>query len=66
MVMDAVYDAFWTWSSLTPVIPFKSWRKLVPCLEDLHGCPNEGMIKSRVLDMMCAVKSFQNLERGNI
>jgi hypothetical protein len=39
------------------------WRKLLPDLEgDLQGFSNEEINKSKILDMVCAMRSFENEE----
>jgi hypothetical protein len=40
------------------------WRKLLPDLEENHlqGFPNEETSKSKILDMVCAMRSFKNVE----
>jgi hypothetical protein len=42
----------------------RSWRKLLPDLEDddLQGFPDEEISKSEILDTVCAVRSFGNVD----
>jgi hypothetical protein len=37
------------------------WRKLLPDLEEenMQGFPNEQISKSEILDMVCAMRSFE-------
>jgi hypothetical protein len=46
---------------------FQSWRKL-PDLEedDFQGIPNEEISKSEILDMVCAMRSFENIDKDNV
>jgi hypothetical protein len=40
--------------------------KLLPDLEDdLQGFPNEEISKSEILDMVCAMTSFENFDEDN-
>jgi hypothetical protein len=51
---------------MNPVIMVQAWHKLLPHLEDdLQGFPNEEISKSKILDMICAMKSFQNTDEDN-
>jgi hypothetical protein len=41
--------------------------KLIPHLEDyLQGFPNEEISKSEILNMVCAMRSFENVDKDNI
>jgi hypothetical protein len=44
------------------------WRKLLPDLDDdyLQGLPNEETSKSKILDMVCATRSFENIDEDNV
>jgi hypothetical protein len=43
------------------------WRKLLPDLEDvdLQIFPNKEIRKSKILDMVCAMRSFENINKDN-
>jgi hypothetical protein len=45
-----------------------SWRKLLPDIEEgnLQCFPNEEISKSEVLDMVCAIRSSENINNGII
>jgi hypothetical protein len=62
-VLDAINGVSWAWSSMNPVMLVRSWRKRLPDLEedDLQGFPNEEIRKSEILDMVCAMRSFKNI-----
>jgi hypothetical protein len=63
-MFNAIYGVSWAWS-VNPVTLVRSWRKLVPDLEDdLQDFPNEE-IKSEILDMVCAMRSFENINKDN-
>jgi hypothetical protein len=68
MVLDAIYSISQAWSSVNPVTLVWSWRKLVPDLEedDLQVFYIEEISKSEILDMVCAMRSFENVEEDNI
>jgi hypothetical protein len=41
-----------------------SWRILLPYLEgDLQGFSNKEISKSEILDMVCAMRSFENINK---
>jgi hypothetical protein len=63
MTLDAVYGAPQARSSVDPVMLVLSRRKLLPDLEedDLQGFPNDRISKSNILDMVCAKRSFENI-----
>jgi hypothetical protein len=67
MVLDAVYGVPQAWSSMQLVTLVSSWRKLLPDLEDedLQGFHNEVISKSKILDMVCAMRSFENTNKNN-
>jgi hypothetical protein len=46
----------------------QSRRKLLPDTEenDLQSFPNEEISKSKILDMVCAMRSFENIDKDNI
>jgi hypothetical protein len=62
-VLDAIYGVSRAWCSVNPVALVRSWRKLVPDQgeDDLQGFPNEEISKSEILDMICAMRSFENI-----
>jgi hypothetical protein len=52
---------------VNPVTLAQSWRKLLPDLEDnFQGFPNKDINKSEILDMVCAVRSFENVNKDNV
>jgi hypothetical protein len=61
MVLDAIYSVSRVWSSVNPVTLVRSWRKLLPDLEE-QGFPNKKISKSEILDMVCAMRSFENVD----
>jgi hypothetical protein len=71
LLLDAIYSVSWAWSSMNPVMLVRSWRKLLPDLEqhddedDLQGFPNEEISKFEILYMVCAMRSFVNIDEGN-
>jgi hypothetical protein len=56
------------WSSMNPVTLVQSWRKLLPYLEedDLQGFRDEETRKSEILDMVCAMRSFENTNKETL
>jgi hypothetical protein len=50
-----------TWDESHLVTPVRSWRKLHPHVQngDLQGLRIEEMIKSEIVDMVCAMRSFE-------
>jgi hypothetical protein len=67
-VLDAIlYRISWTWSSMNPITLVSSWKKLRPDLEDdLHDFHMEEISKSKILDMVCDMKSYENTDEDNI
>jgi hypothetical protein len=63
-VLDAIYSVSRAWSCVNPRTLVRSWRKLLPDIEDdyLQGFPNEEISKSKNLDMVCAMRSFENID----
>jgi hypothetical protein len=58
----------WEWSSGNPVTLVRSWRKLLPDLEDddLQGFPKEEISKSEILDMVhVCYEKFSKHQRSN-
>jgi hypothetical protein len=57
----------WAWSSVNPVTLVRSWRKLLPDLEDddLQSFPNE-ISKSKILGMVCAMRNFENFDENKV
>jgi hypothetical protein len=55
------------WPYMNPVTLIWSWRKLLPDLEeyDLQGFPNEKISKYEILDMACAMRSSENVDKDN-
>jgi hypothetical protein len=53
---------------VNPVTPVQSWRKFLPDLEedDLQGFSNEEASKSKIFDMMCAMRSFENTNKETL
>jgi hypothetical protein len=35
-------------------------------MDDLQGFPNEELSKSAILDMVCAVRSYESIGKGNV
>jgi hypothetical protein len=62
-VLDAIYGV--SWASVNPVTLVQSWRKILSDLEedDLQAFPIEEISKSEVLDMVCAMRSFENINK---
>jgi hypothetical protein len=55
------------WASVNPIMLDQSCRKLLWDLEDdFQGFLNEEIMKSKILDMVCAMKSFQNMNKDNV
>jgi hypothetical protein len=67
--LDAIYGISRAQSSVNPVTLVQSWRKLLPDLDDddddLQGFPNEESSKSEILDMVCAIINFENINEDN-
>jgi hypothetical protein len=44
------------------------WRKLVPDLKEDYsqGFPNEETIKSEILDMVCAMRNLENINKDDV
>jgi hypothetical protein len=68
MVLDTIYGMSWAWSSVILVTLIQSWRKLLPDLEDddFQGFPNKETSKSENLDIVCAMKSYENTNKDNV
>jgi hypothetical protein len=61
-VLAAIFGLSQAWSSINPVTLVQSWRKFLPDLEyGLQGFPNKEISKSKILDMVCAMKSCENV-----
>jgi hypothetical protein len=67
MLLDAIYGIY-AWSSVNPVMLVLSWRKLVPDLEEgnLQHFPKEEISESEILDTVCAMRSFKNINKDSI
>jgi hypothetical protein len=67
-VVDAIYGVPRAWSSTNQVILVQSWRKRLPGLEEhyLQGFPNEEISKSKILDMVCAMRSSGNINEETL
>jgi hypothetical protein len=50
---------------MNPVMLVQSWRKLVPDRDDLQNFPNKEISKSKILDMLCAMRSFKKVTMNN-
>jgi hypothetical protein len=66
--VDTIYGIFRAQSSINQIMLIRSWRKLLSDLKDydLQGFPNEEISKSKILDMVCAMRSFKNVDKDNI
>jgi hypothetical protein len=67
-VLDAIDGVSRAWSSANPVTLVRSWRKLLQDVEDdnLQGFPDEEISKSEILDMVCVMKNFENIDKDNV
>jgi hypothetical protein len=65
MVLDAIYGVSQAWFSVNPGMLVRLWRKLLTDIEgdDLQGFPNEEISKSKILDMVCAMRRFENIDK---
>jgi hypothetical protein len=61
--LDAIYDVSRSWSSVNTVTLVRSWRKLLSYLEenDLRSFSNEEINKSEILNLVCSMRSFENI-----
>jgi hypothetical protein len=51
---------------MNPVMLVQSWRKILSGLEDdLQGFPKKEFIMSEILDMVCVIRSFENVNEDN-
>jgi hypothetical protein len=68
MVLDAIYSVSQAWSSMNPVMLVQPWMKLVPNIEedDFQSFPNEEFSKSEIIDRVCAMRYFKNVDEGNV
>jgi hypothetical protein len=68
MELDDIYGISQAWPSVNPVTLVQSWRKPVPDLEEygLQGFCNEEISKSEILDVVCAMRSFENINEDNV
>jgi hypothetical protein len=58
------YVASWAWSSMNLVTWLQLVRKVLPDLgNDLQSLPNEEISKSEILNMVCAVRTFENINK---
>jgi hypothetical protein len=64
IVLGAMYGVSQAWSSMNPVTLVRLWRKLIPDIEedDLQGF-SDRISKAKILDMMCAMRSFENVNK---
>jgi hypothetical protein len=53
---------------MNPVTLVRLWRKHLPDLKEdgLQGFPNEEVGKFEILDMECAMRSFENVNKDNV
>jgi hypothetical protein len=60
---DGVGGYIWNISGMNPLTLVQSWRKLLQDIEDddLQSFPNEEISKSEILDMVCAMRSLENI-----
>jgi hypothetical protein len=68
MNLDVIYSVCQAWSSVNPVPLVRSRRKLLPDLEgdDLQGFSNKEISKSEILDMVCAIRSSENIDEDTL
>jgi hypothetical protein len=68
MVLDAIYGVSQARSSVNPVTLVQSWRRHLPDLEEnvLQGFSNEEIRKSEILDMVCVMRSFENINKETL
>jgi hypothetical protein len=62
-----IYGVSQVWSSMIPVMLIQLWRKFLPDLEEdnLQSFPNKEISKSKILDMVCAMRSFENIDKDD-
>jgi hypothetical protein len=67
-MLDAIYGLSWAWSSVNPVTLVWWWRRLVPDLgdHDLQDFDNEEISKFKILDVVYAMRSFENIDQDNV
>jgi hypothetical protein len=68
-VLAAIFGVSRAWSFVNPVTLVQMWRKFLPDIEeegDLQGLPNEEVSKSKILDMVCAMRSFENIHKETL
>jgi hypothetical protein len=65
---DAIYAVSWAWPSVNIEMLVLMWRKLLPDPknDDLQGLPNEETSKSRIVDMVCAMRSSETIDEVNV
>jgi hypothetical protein len=68
MLLDTIYSTSWASFSVTPVTMVQSWRKFLPDLDedDLQGFPNKEFSKSKILDIVCAMRSSENTDKYKV
>jgi hypothetical protein len=64
-VLDTINSVSRAWSSVNLV---RSRRELLPDLEDddFQGFPNEKISTSKIVDMVCAMRNFENTDEDNV
>jgi hypothetical protein len=62
-VLDTIYSISRARASMNSVTLVRLWRKFVPDLEDddLHSISDEEINKSEILEVVCAMRSFENV-----
>jgi hypothetical protein len=62
-VFDAIYAISQAWSSFYQVALVHSWMILLPVAEEnnFHGFSTEEISKSEIRDILCAMRSFENI-----
>jgi hypothetical protein len=65
---DAIHEKPQAIYSMSTLTLFQSLKTLLPDLDDddLHGFPYEAISKSKIVDMMCAMTSFQNINEETL
>jgi hypothetical protein len=68
MTLNAIYGVSRAWSAVNPVMLVRSWRKLLPDLEeeDLQGFSNEVISSLKILEMVCFMRSFENADEDSV
>lgn len=67
-VLDAIHGIFKAWADVKPQTLVRSWRKLLPDLEenDFNGFPDDDSSTTEIMTMVKVLQGFENVDEVNV